>query len=112
MAAEFEEAAFERPRTPQRDARAAATAAPSTPNNQISEEDDSDDDDEEEGEPRLKYTRLTDTLGPVYRNGDATSAFTVAGDKLVGQQLNEETSDHGRANASFARCLEHIMAIS
>lgn len=53
------------------------------------EEDDEDDDDEdeeddeEEEEPRLKYTRLTQNLGAVYKNGDATSSFLVAGDKMV-----------------------------
>lgn len=40
-------------------------------------------DDEEEEEPKLKYARLTSYLGPVYRNGDATSTFLVAGDKMV-----------------------------
>ena len=48
------------------------------------EEHDSDDDDyEEDEEPKLKYARLTQHLGPVYRNGDATSAFLVGGDKMV-----------------------------
>jgi hypothetical protein len=51
------------------------------------EEEDEDDDNEEEEdedeEPKLKYARLTQHLGPVYRNGDATSAFLVAGDKMV-----------------------------
>lgn len=42
-----------------------------------------EDEDEEEDEPRLKYTSLTRNLGPLYRNGDATSAFLVAGDKMV-----------------------------
>ncbi len=46
-------------------------------------EEEEDDDDEDE-EPKLKYARLTQHLGPVYRNGDATSAFLVAGDKMVG----------------------------
>lgn len=41
------------------------------------------DDDEVEDEPKLKYARLTSHLLPVYRNGDATSAFIVAGDKMV-----------------------------
>ncbi|KAG9233263.1 putative vacuolar protein sorting-associated protein 41 like protein [Amylocarpus encephaloides] len=45
-----------------------------------SEED--DEEEEEDEEPKLKYTRLTNHLGPVYRNGDATSAFLVAGDKM------------------------------
>lgn len=46
------------------------------------EEDDEEDEDDDE-EPRLKYARLTQHLGPIYRNGDATSAFLVAGDKMV-----------------------------
>ncbi|KAF1365132.1 vacuolar assembly protein-like protein [Lizonia empirigonia] len=51
--------------------------------------DDHDDDDDEEDEdgaddePKLKYSRLTSSLGPVYRNGDATSSFLVAGDKMI-----------------------------
>lgn len=48
------------------------------------EESESDEEEEEEEEPKLKYARLTQHLGPVYRNGDATSAFLVAGDKMVG----------------------------
>ncbi|KAI1361857.1 hypothetical protein F5Y08DRAFT_313593 [Xylaria arbuscula] len=49
------------------------------------DEDDEDDDEgeEEDDEPRLKYARLTQHLGPVYRNGDSTSAFLVAGDKMI-----------------------------
>ncbi|KAL2130933.1 hypothetical protein VTI74DRAFT_5738 [Chaetomium olivicolor] len=49
------------------------------------EEEDGDEEDEEEEdeEPKLKYARLTQHLGPVYRNGDATSAFLVAGDKMI-----------------------------
>ncbi|KAI5920114.1 hypothetical protein F4810DRAFT_449034 [Camillea tinctor] len=47
------------------------------------EEDEDDDDDEEEDEPKLKYARLTQHLNAVYRNGDATSAFLVAGDKMI-----------------------------
>lgn len=46
------------------------------------EEDEEDDEDEEE-EPRLKYAPLTKNLASVYRNGDATSSFLVAGDKLI-----------------------------
>lgn len=45
-----------------------------------------DEEEEEDEEPKLKYARLTSSLGPVYRNGDATSAFMVAGDKMVGQR--------------------------
>jgi len=47
------------------------------------ETEDDDDEDSEEDEPKLKYARLTSSLGPVYRNGDATSTFLVAGDKMV-----------------------------
>ncbi len=46
---------------------------------EIEEEDEDDDDDE----PKLKYARLTQHLGTVYKNGDATSAFLVAGDKMI-----------------------------
>jgi hypothetical protein len=45
------------------------------------EEEEDDDDDEEE--PQLKYLYLTKNLGAVYRNGDATSSFLTAGDKMV-----------------------------
>src|SRR5271170_6709578 len=44
---------------------------------------DEDEEAEEEDEPKLKYARLTGHLGAVYRNGDATSTFLVAGDKMV-----------------------------
>lgn len=47
------------------------------------DEEDDDEDDEESEEPRLKYTRLTQHLGAVYKNGDATSSFLVAGDKMA-----------------------------
>src|SRR2546430_17538878 len=49
---------------------------------QDEEEEDGNEDDEDE-EPRLKYVRLTGSLSSVYRNGDATSCFLVAGDKMV-----------------------------
>jgi hypothetical protein len=42
-----------------------------------------EDDEGEDEEPKLKYARLTSHLAPVYRNGDATSCFLVAGDKMV-----------------------------
>jgi hypothetical protein len=42
-----------------------------------------DEEEEENDEPKLKYARMTGYLGSVYRNGDATSAFLVAGDKMV-----------------------------
>jgi hypothetical protein len=44
---------------------------------------DDDDDEGEDEEPKLKYSRLTSSLLPLYRNGDATSSFMVAGDKMV-----------------------------
>jgi hypothetical protein len=47
------------------------------------EEEEDEEDDDEDDEPKLKYARLTGSLVPVYRNGDATSAFLVAGDKMV-----------------------------
>lgn len=50
------------------------------------DEEDEDEDDGEEDEPKLKHARLTSHLGSVYRNGDATSAFLVAGDKMVWMQ--------------------------
>ena len=46
-----------------------------------SEED--EDEDEEEEESRLKYATLTRNVSSIYRNGDATSAFHVAGDKMI-----------------------------
>jgi archaellum component FlaD/FlaE len=47
------------------------------------EEDEDDDDEDEDEEPRLKYARLTQNLNGLYRNGDATSACLVGGDKMV-----------------------------
>lgn len=44
---------------------------------------DAEDEEEEDEEPQLKYTYLTKHLGSVYRNGDATSCFVSAGDKMV-----------------------------
>jgi vacuolar protein sorting-associated protein 41 len=44
--------------------------------------DDSEEEDEEE-EPRLKYATLTKSVSSLYRNGDASSAVLVAGDKMI-----------------------------
>lgn len=55
------------------------------------EEEDEDESDGEEEEPRLKYAYLTKHLGSVYRNGDATSTFLVAGDKMVRAIFKLET---------------------
>jgi len=46
-------------------------------------EEEEDDEEEEEEEPRLEYTSITKKLTAIYRNGDATSTFLVAGDKMV-----------------------------
>ena len=82
MAAEATEA---EPRTPARDQSNLEKVASSGKDSVDSVEQDSDDDDEEDAdeEPKLKYSRLTSNLLPVYRNGDATSTFMVAGDKMV-----------------------------
>jgi hypothetical protein len=78
------EATDEEPRTPARDQSRLERVAS---NGEESVEQDSEDDDEDEEdadeEPKLKYSRLTSSLLPVYRNGDATSTFMVAGDKMV-----------------------------
>jgi vacuolar protein sorting-associated protein 41 len=57
-----------------------ATTA-STPGQETGEDAEEEDDDEEE--PRLKYATISKRLSSVYRNGDAVSAFLVAGDKMV-----------------------------
>jgi hypothetical protein len=49
----------------------------------VEDDDEEEEDDDADEEPKLKYSRLTSSLGPVYRNGDATSSFLVAGDKMV-----------------------------
>jgi hypothetical protein len=60
---------------------------PAAPSVDEDDNDDSDSEDEENDaqneEPKLKYTRLTASLGAVYRSGDSTSSFMVAGDKMV-----------------------------
>ena len=48
---------------------------------------------DEDEEPRLKYASLTKHLKPVYRNGDATSTFLVAGDKMVNLSLQISTPE-------------------
>jgi hypothetical protein len=78
------DATEDEPRTPAHDQSHLEKVAS---NGKESVEQDSDDDDDEEDdvdeEPKLKYSRLTSSLLPVYRNGDATSSFMVAGDKMV-----------------------------
>jgi hypothetical protein len=79
MAAENTE---DEPHTPAREQSHVETVAS---NGKDSAEQDSDDDEDEDAdeEPKLKYSRLTSNLLPIYRNGDATSSFMVAGDKMV-----------------------------
>lgn len=61
------------------------------------DDEDDDEDDEEDEEPSLKFSRLTPHLNAVYRNGDATSAFLVAGDKMI----------IGTHNGNIVRRLSH-----
>jgi hypothetical protein len=75
------EATEDEPRTPSRDQPHLEKV---DSNGKESVQEDSDDDeDAEDEEPKLKYNRLTSNLLPLYRNGDATSTFVVAGDKMV-----------------------------
>jgi hypothetical protein len=69
------------PRTPTRDLKHVDKVT-SEGKESVGHDSDEDEDDVEE-EPKLKYSRLTRDLGPVYRNGDATATFMVAGDKMV-----------------------------
>ncbi|KFY66531.1 hypothetical protein V497_00866 [Pseudogymnoascus sp. VKM F-4516 (FW-969)] len=46
------------------------------------EEDEDEEEDDEEDEPKLKNARMTGYMTQLYRNGDATSSFLVAGDKM------------------------------
>lgn len=81
MAAENTE---DEPRTPVREqSRLEQVASNGKDSVEHDSEGDEEDEDEAEEEPKLKYTRLTSNLGPIYRNGDATSTFMVAGDKMV-----------------------------
>jgi hypothetical protein len=79
------EATEEEPRTPARDQLHLQKVA-SNGKDSVEQDSDSDDDGESDSdsEPVLKYSRLTSYLLPLYRNGDATSSFMVAGDKMVG----------------------------
>lgn len=62
-------------------------ASNGTLGNENGEDEVGSEEEEEEEEPRMKYAPLTKHLKAVYRNGDATSAFLVAGDKMVGLSL-------------------------
>ena len=59
---------------------------------------DGEDEDDDDEEPQLKYARLTSSLGGLYRNGDATSAFLVAGDKMVGGVAMARQCEPTRSN--------------
>ena len=50
---------------------------------QMEDEEEERGEEEDDEEPRLKYTRLTKSLGGVYRNGDAVSTSVVFGDRMV-----------------------------
>ena len=71
-----------RPSTPLAQLQAAQTSKDESRDSTEAEDEDEDEDEEEE-EPHLKYVSLTKNQRPVYRNGDAVSAFLVAGDKMV-----------------------------
>ena len=60
-----------------------ATEAANDEEQSDEEDEEEEDDDGEDEEPKLKYARLTGSLTNLYRNGDSTSAFTQAGDKMV-----------------------------
>lgn len=47
------------------------------------QETEEEEDDDSDDEPKLKHKRLTENLNTVYRNGDSTSSFMLAGDKMV-----------------------------
>ena len=64
------------------DSKAAKPPENGRPEQESDEEDDGDEEEEEE-EPRLEYASMTKKLTAVYRYGDATSTFLVAGDKMV-----------------------------
>jgi vacuolar protein sorting-associated protein 41 len=67
--------------------------------------DDTEEEEEEEEEPRLKYAPLTKNLTSLYRNGDASSAFLVAGDKMVGLLWDNHWSAGRYTNQyTFADC--------
>ena len=74
--------------------------------------DEEEEEEEEETEPKLKYSRLTASLGPVYRNGDATSSSLVAGDKMVAHPNFIHARKSSRMSANIVdRSSAHIMGI-
>jgi hypothetical protein len=72
---------------PETDDKVSATKgqlSPKAPQATATDDTEDEEEEEEEEEPRLKYAPLTKHLTSLYRNGDASSAFLVAGDKMVG----------------------------
>ncbi len=70
-----------------RDRKALSPASNGTLEKENGEDEAASEEEDEDEEPRLKYASLTKHLKAVYRNGDATSAFLVAGDKMVSLSL-------------------------
>jgi hypothetical protein len=75
---------------PEGNGQGAALDTPQAPRRDTSDQDvfeddetDEEDDDEDDTEPNLKYEKLTGNVASAYRNGDATSSFAVAADKMV-----------------------------
>lgn len=65
------------PRTPQRSETRTRRAQSQSEDSDLSEEEGEDD------EPNFKYSRLSGSIGAVYRAGDATSTFMLSGDKMI-----------------------------
>lgn len=61
----------------------ATAAQPPQPAPAKDEDSDGEGEEEDDEEPKLKYAKLTGSLTNVYRNGDSSSAFVVAGDKMA-----------------------------
>lgn len=70
-----------------------------------SQEEGDEEEEEEDEEPRLKYASVTKHMRPVYRNGDATSAFIVGGDKMVGRRRHSrsDVANHRETQAEGNR---------
>lgn len=81
------------------DSKAAKSIRNGVPVLESDGEEEGDEEEEEEEEPRLEYASITKKLAAVYRNGDATSTFLVAGDKMVrlsGRDIHRGHSVHAR----------------
>ena len=78
---EHETAIATREKAPHR--RAFSNGQESATGTEQETEEEEEDDDDSDDEPKLKHKRLTENLNTVYRNGDSTSSFMLAGDKMV-----------------------------